>query len=158
MAKRQPSVIGIDPGVTGAMAVITGEVYDVMDLPVRRDGKLVTINSAELAEQIRKVCKLGSVTIYCERLHAMPQNGSIAAFSQGTILGGIVSAIEHTDATLELISPNVWKKALALSSDKSQSLQRAREMFPHAPLARQKDHNRAEALLIAHFGMTRESK
>lgn len=136
------------------MAVITGDVYDVIDLPVKRDGKLVSIQSAELAERIEKVCKLGPVTVFCERLHAMPQNGSIAAFSQGTILGGIMSAIEHTAAELVLVTPASWKKALGLSSEKSESLQKARAMFPHAPLARQKDHNRAEALLIAHFGAT----
>jgi hypothetical protein len=34
--------------------------------------------------------------------------------------------------------------------DKGESLELARRLYPDAPLPRMKDHNRAEALLIAH--------
>jgi hypothetical protein len=45
----------------------------------------------------------------------------------------------------------MWKKALALDSDKQKSLDLARKLWPDAPLKRQKDNGRAEALLMAYW-------
>jgi hypothetical protein len=44
-----------------------------------------------------------------------------------------------------------------LKSDKSGSLDRARLLFPTADLLRRKDHNRAEALLLARYGWQRRT-
>jgi hypothetical protein len=50
-----------------------------------------------------------------------------------------------------MVTPQVWKKALKLDSDKNKSLSMARELWPTAPLKRQKDNGRAEALLMAYW-------
>ena len=45
----------------------------------------------------------------------------------------------------------VWKRSMGLDSTKSVSLDKARLLFPTAELDRKKDHNRAEALLLAEY-------
>jgi hypothetical protein len=45
--------------------------------------------------------------------------------------------------------PSVWKKYFGLKHDKNASRTLGLRHFPQAPLARVKDHDRAEALLLA---------
>jgi crossover junction endodeoxyribonuclease RuvC len=63
-------------------------------------------------------------------------------------------AIEATAALTRyptmLVTPQAWKKYHGLiGSEKAASLELARSMFPEASLKRQKDHGRADALLMA---------
>jgi crossover junction endodeoxyribonuclease RuvC len=56
------------------------------------------------------------------------------------------------------VQPQAWKKLFGLNgADKKDSLDVARRLYPAlgADLARVKDHNRSEALLLAHFGQSR---
>ena len=50
-----------------------------------------------------------------------------------------------------VVTPTIWKREMKLSADKELSRKRAIELFPdHVTLfARKKDHNRAEAALLA---------
>lgn len=57
---------------------------------------------------------------------------------------------------LEIIEPTAWKRFWKLPpKDKERSRQRALELFPsaHSLLARKLDHGRAEAALIALYGI-----
>ena len=58
-------------------------------------------------------------------------------------------------------TPQVWRKAVGVpaGADKKASLELARELFPElrGELKRQKDHGRAEALLMARFAQLRWS-
>ena len=67
-------------------------------------------------------------------------------------MGSILAACQRINAPLLLITAAVWKRAMGLSQDKAASLDKARLLFPDASLDRKKDHNRAEALLIAEYG------
>jgi hypothetical protein len=48
--------------------------------------------------------------------------------------------------------PQTWKSAMEVTSDKQTSLDAARELFPEVDLRHKKQHNIAEALLLAHYG------
>jgi hypothetical protein len=52
------------------------------------------------------------------------------------------------------VQPRVWKAHYGLKSDKAASLTTARALYPSAPLNLAKHHNRAEAVLLAHYGRT----
>jgi len=52
---------------------------------------------------------------------------------------------------LELHSPSSWKKKMELTSDKEACRALAVNLFPTAELSYKKDHNRAEALLLAYY-------
>jgi crossover junction endodeoxyribonuclease RuvC len=150
-------ILGIDPGITGAFAMLAsdGTLITVDDLPIIRDGRLGWIDAEAFTLRLIEVRAGNELHATVERVHAMPRNGSQAAFSQGATLGSILAALQVIRARIELVTPGSWKKAYGLSSDKSASLDRARLMFPSADLDRKKDHNRGEALLIAQYAVNR---
>jgi crossover junction endodeoxyribonuclease RuvC len=134
-----------------------GALVAVDDLPVIRDGRLAWIDADALLSRLLEVRGGRPMRAIVERVHAMPRNGSQAAFSQGATLGSILATLQLVRARIELVTPQAWKRSLGLSSDKSASLDRARLLFPDAPLDRQKDHGRAEALLIAWHAQRHQS-
>lgn len=160
-------ILAIDPGLTGAFAILdrsSGELIAVDDLPVIRDGKSAWIDADTLVGQWIDLRAGREIHAIIERVHAMPKNGCVAAFSQGCTFGSILAALQIVRARIEFVPPQTWKRPLGLIGGprkltdierKRASLDKARLLFPAAPLDRQKDHGRAEALLIAHWHLTR---
>jgi len=145
---------GIDPGVDGAAAMIDtydGEV-DVVDLPSGPHG----IDPVALQELLTDTWGVHSV--WLEDNRANGRNGSLANFSMGRSEGLIVAAVLCAGIPLHRVRPVEWQRAVGLSNVKATerkeaSRMRARELFPSRldDLKRKKDHNRAEALLIATY-------
>lgn len=161
-------IVGIDPGITGAVAVITlsGMAVELEDLPVTQYGKLKWIDASKLHELLTGTRrKYGEeLKAYVELTHAMPKFGCIAANAKGLVLGSVLAVLQMAEVPFELIPPNVWKKALNLQAPdltdagkKKIALDRARILFPLAELSLQKHHNKAEALLIAHYAKRHEA-
>jgi crossover junction endodeoxyribonuclease RuvC len=146
---------GIDTGVTGAIAMLdeAGALIAVHDLPIIRDGRLSWIDAPSLISLLIEQRAGKQMCATVERTHTMPRNGSQAAFSQGCTLGSVLATLQAASVSVTLVAPNTWKKAAGLiGQDKDTSLHRARLRWPTASLDRQKDHNRAEAILIAEHG------
>lgn len=160
-------VLAIDPGLTGAYALMErdGRVIRVDDLPVIADLKTKWIDGEALTEQWLDLIADDDVTGVIERVHPMPESGSQGGFSQGMTLGSLLVSLQMVQARIELVAPQSWKRDLGLLSRpgmndgarKRMSIDKARLLFPYAPLDRQKDHGRAEALLIAHWYLKRDS-
>ena len=160
--------LGIDCGVTGAIAALhgtdtTGTFIGVRELPIIAQGKCKWVDGLEFLAVIRELLSpIGARAdrAFVELTHAMPKAGSVAATSKGLTLGSTLAALQIAGVSVELVSPQTWKRAFGLiapgASDrerKAAAISRARLMFPSAELDRVKDHNRAEALLIAAYGM-----
>ena len=148
-------IIGIDPGISGAIGVLWHDnTYEVMDMPIMAKGKGASrvktqVNPAELAGVLREST---SPTIYLERISSMPGQGVASMFSMGDTFGCIRGVCAALGLKVEIITPQSWKKHYGLGKDKEVVRAKAIELFPEAPLSRKKDHNRAEALLIANYG------
>jgi crossover junction endodeoxyribonuclease RuvC len=98
----------------------------------------------------------GPAMAFIERAQAMPKQGASSGFKYGRATGAIEAVIAVCGIPLEIIEPSLWKKLFRLrGGDKEAARQRALELFPsaHAALARKKDHGRAEAILIALYGL-----
>lgn len=154
----------IDCGLTGALAVIDqhGAVVALHDLPTMERGRLRWIDAEELARLIRDARDGRPVHCVVEATHAMPDMGTVAANSKGLTLGSTLAALQMAGIPFELVAPATWKAALRLTAPratdrerKAASLSLARQLFPGAALDRVKDHNRAEALCLAHWHQTR---
>jgi hypothetical protein len=147
-------IAGIDTGLTGAVGFLDrdGGFIAVHDLPVIRDGKLGWIDATALLSILIEVRAGRSMRVIVERTHAMPLNGSQAAFSQGCTLGSVLATLQAAALSVTLVTPATWKKAAGLGSEKAAALDRARMLWPLASLDRKKDHGRAESLLIAEHG------
>jgi len=146
-------IIGIDPGLTGAIAVLD-ETAEVYDMPRDMDG----IAGGTI---YRLLAEWEPDEVYIERTHAMPTNGSKAAYSQGDSNGCLRTAVHIVKRPLIWVTPRQWQMAYGLfggafsdKDRKDRSRWRAQELWPHLAdkLGRSNDHNRAEALLIAEYG------
>lgn len=152
--------IGIDVGVTGAIACLRndGAFMDVEDLPIMFHGKTKWIDGTEFLAVIRRMKQGQPCRAFVEKTQATPKIGVTTSNSMGLTLGSVLSILQVSDCSIELVYPQVWKRALGLIGSslsdrdkKHASLCRARQLFPSAPLDRQLDNGRAEALLIAHY-------
>ncbi len=154
-------IIGIDPGITGAIAFIDEYKVIVADIPVMAKGKGKSriknqVNAAGLSNLIEStVYKEGSTKyaiVYLERVSSMPGQGVASMFSMGDSFGCIRGVCAGMGLRVEIITPKTWKSYYKLGSNKEVCRAKAIELFPLIDLHRKKDHNKAEALLIAEYG------
>lgn len=153
-------VVGIDPGLKGAVACARVEphsravnIAEVHDLPVTDfvDGRKIP-DPVALYDLLRV---LSPDLVVLEHVEARPGRGSVSSwrFAQG--FGATLAACQlATDGPrVHLVRPSIWKSALGLSSDKSESLSAARSAFPGVAdrLKRARDDGRAEALLLIDY-------
>jgi len=165
------NVIGIDPGIGGAIAALNaGGLLGLWDMPVMAAGKggatsKQKVNGAALAEIL---CQLKPAHVLLEEVSAMPRSGkpllcplckrdkhaigAATGFAFGRTLGCIEGVVLASGCSLELVSAQAWKRRMGLNSDKEVSRAKAIELYPGAPLHLKKHHNRAEALLLARYG------
>lgn len=150
--------LGIDPGLTGALALLdaAGQVVILHDLPTlhRGTGKVKReLDPAGLAHLLRP--HAGSIALaVVEGVASRPGQGVASMFSLGHSLGVIHGVMGALCIPWQPVTPSVWKKAAGLSSDKEAARAQASKLFPDMELHRIKDHNRAEALLIARYGLS----
>lgn len=159
-------VIGVDPGLSGAVTVMSeaGEFVEVFDLPVMQTGGKQsfvknTINASALFAKLNLVRSGGAgLVAYVETIAAMPKQGVASMFSMGHTLGAVTSVLACLQIPYVMVRPQEWKRAAGLiKTEKGKSRALAIQRFPEAAgaLQRAKDHNRAESLLIAHYGAQR---
>ena len=151
-------IFGIDPGLSGAIAVLENEVVlDIIDLPVMAEGKKnkSQLNSAQLSQYMSKnVENIHKTSVVVEQVNAMPGQGVTSMFNFGQTFG----AIKGISATLKLpiyfVRPSKWKKHFDLiNSSKDASRTKAIEIYPSLAekLSKKKDVNKSDAILIARF-------
>ena len=151
-------ILGIDPGVRGGLALVeindgaAPQLLEAIDIPVtgvsaKERVDVLAIRAWVMAHQPQHA--------YIERAQALPKQGASSGFKYGRATGAIEAAIACCEIPLTIVEPAVWKKAHHLrGGDKEGARQRALQLFPsaHALLARKRDHQRAEAALIALYG------
>lgn len=145
-------VLGIDPGLSGAYAVLEyGALITAADFPIIGSGKRHRIDGGAFADALRPLLPVGYACI--EQVGAMPKQGVSSTFKFGFSAGQILGVIEALEIPIMWVTPPRWKRDLRLSSDKEASRCRAIEWWPNerARFARKKDHQRAEAALIARW-------
>lgn len=144
-------VIGVDPGMTGAIAIVDsyGVLVDIYDMPVL-DGDI----SAQLVADLDgwRYDFLDCVAVI-EDVHSMPKQGVASSFKFGRGKGVVEGVFAGAGLSLRYVSPAKWKRDLRLSKDKGASRQLAVELWPSkvALFKRVKDDGRAEAALIAYW-------
>ena len=152
------SSVGVDPGNTGAIALLSGADIDIWDMPVMKtkDGKN-TLDLYRLAAMIRLINKISlQGDVYIEKVHSMPSQGVSSTFKFGYSYGAVCGQVTSTFGRFIDVTPQKWKKHFNLiGEDKDASRLLALELFPKAAnkLKRKKDHGRADALLIAKYGL-----
>ena len=151
-------IIGIDPGLSGAIAVLDNQkIKDIFDMPVMSEGKKNKrqLNSAQLVELIKQSIKgYEETTIVVEQVNAMPGQGVTSMFNFGQTFGAIKGVCAALGLPIFFVRPSKWKKHFELiNSSKDSSRTKAIEMYPSLSneLAKKKDVNKSDAILIARF-------
>ena len=145
--------LGIDPGLTGALALLDGDDLAVEDVPVFKVGSKTVVDHFSLARIVDNWApRIGEVWI--EFVSASPQMGVTSAFTFGETAGLIRGVCAAHFLKIHLVTPAKWKVSMKARGDKDEARARACEAFPaHGHLFRRKmDHGRAEASLIALYG------
>lgn len=159
-----PLCIGVDPGTTGAIALVSDVLLEVEDLPMESNGsggrvqrQLDVRALGDLLRDwsLRHCLLMESVTVAIEKPFAMPGVSASTVACQFETFGALRAVLAWASGDMRLAVPRVWKRCYGLKGgDKAASLECARRLFPAASglLTLAKHHNRAEAALIAHWG------
>ena len=151
-------IIGIDPGLSGAIAVLEdSKIKEIFDMPVMPDGKKNKrqLNSALLVKLIKDNIKdFENTVMVVEQVNAMPGQGVTSMFNFGQTFGAIKGICAALGLPIFFVRPAKWKKHFELiNSSKDASRTKVIEMYPSISeqLSKKKDVNKSDAILIARF-------
>lgn len=153
-------VLGIDPGLSGALAMLPGGdlgqvlVHDMPTLTLSRSGKAKRrINTVELAGLFDFGFRPPDLVIL-EQPFAPPGQSSSATFDTGRSFGIVEGLAATLRCRVEIVHPAAWKRQMQVPAAKDGAIARASQLMPqnakHWPL--KKHDGRAEAALLALYG------
>ena len=148
-------ILAIDPGISGALAFYYPDEpgrTSVYDMPLV-DGD---VNPHEIMRLIRLYAPAWAII---EQVSAMPKEGVSSVWRFASAYTAARITVMLANIPLVLVRPNAWKKAMNLpggKDGKEASRTKAIHAFPECAVhfARKKDHNRAEAALLALYAAT----
>jgi len=164
---------GIDPGYSsGAVCLLShhNEILFLSDLPTtslskKTKGKLkkeTHLDFEGLAEMFLSLFEsqpllLTHCLVVIEDVHAMSTQGVSSTFKFGKGSGALLAACRMLKLSVLKVSPQRWKKQVITIPDdipkKKASLFVARNMWGKKYFPLEKDHNKAEAALLAYYGI-----
>ena len=151
-------VIGIDPGLSGAIAVLDDKkVLKIIDMPVMAEGKKnkKQLNSAQLVNIIKEnINNNEEIVVVVEQVNAMPGQGVTSMFNFGQTFWAIKGVCAALNLPIFFVRPSKWKKHFELiNASKDSSRTKVIEMYPSLSnqLTKKKDVNKSDAILIARF-------
>jgi len=157
-----PTVVGIDPGNSGALALLTldGDLLAIENMPTIDDGVKgrQTINAPLVAALLRR---WEPSAAYCELIGPRPTDARVAAFSFGRCRGMIEATLAVLAVPATMLTVPSWCRAVGLPAGATKDMARGEAIrrWPAqaALFARVGDHDAAEAALIGLAGMKREA-
>ena len=149
-------MIGIDPGISGAIVVLQSAKCPVpiewMRMPTVKEGKASRVDCAEL---VRFLEDFDNGHAYVEAVHAMPGQGVSSMFSFGHATGSVIGVLTAMRIPVTLVTPQTWKKRAGLiGTDKDAARSRAIQLWPRWAALGKKGEGQAlaDSALIARFG------
>jgi len=170
--------IGIDPGKSGYVVMI----HDVMGIILHRETPIIKVGKTKPQFDVSGMAKtlddvrmlkdadgrfltnnsfVGDITII-EKQQAMPGQGVSSTFQIGYGFGLWEGIVAEKGIPYVIVHPRTWKKEMLRdipgTDQKGRSIIAAQRLYPNFDLkrterCRKPDHNKAEALLLARYGM-----
>jgi crossover junction endodeoxyribonuclease RuvC len=152
-------IAGIDPGLSGAVALLdaeTGAVIDIFDMPtlaLSRGGKSKRELDAHALAGALGRDRIGHA--FVELVGAMPGQGVSGVFAFGKAYGIAIGVLATLGVPMSFVAPAAWKRALQVPAAKDGARARASQLMPAAAhhWLLVKHDGRAEAALIAYHGL-----
>lgn len=146
------TIIGVDPGFSGAIGIVGEMDLDVHDMPVLGEGPQKFVDGHQLRELF---VNARPRKIVIEQVSAMPGQGVTTMFRFGAAYGAVVGVAMSVGCPVHFVVPAKWKRKMGLlGTTKEASRALAIRTFPSLrdQLKRKKDDGRAEGLLLADYG------
>jgi len=141
--------IGIDPGASGGIAVISETGFaQTFKMPETEADVLALLRSYAIGDEV--------IRATIERVHTAPQMGVVSAFKFGRGVGVLHMALIAAGIPFDEVTPQAWQKMMGCiapkrvefgQKDKNITKRRAQALFPNLTIT----HAVADALLIAEF-------
>jgi crossover junction endodeoxyribonuclease RuvC len=151
-------IIGIDPGVSGAICVLKeGKILEVYEMPTMIDGKKNKrqVNGAEVTNIfLKELNNKYKAKVVVEHVTAMPGQGVTSMFNFGQSFGVLKGICAALKLPIYFVRPVKWKKHFNLiKTNKDASRTKVIEIFPYisSKISRKKDSNKADSILIAKY-------
>jgi crossover junction endodeoxyribonuclease RuvC len=159
------TILGIDPGLEGAVALLTpsGELIAIHDLPPLPNGPAGRrrVNPVLLADILAKT---HASRAYVELATSRPTDGRVSAFGFGMTWGLVEGILAALSVPVTMLAPCSWKRIIGLppgkegAKDKSRA-EALRRWPAHAQLfALNKHDGRSDAALIGLAGLVKEAR
>jgi crossover junction endodeoxyribonuclease RuvC len=154
-------ICGIDPGLSGAIAILDqDQVVLVEDLSVHmiKSGRKIR-SELDLAGLRMLLVEQTISHIFLEEVAARPGQGVVSMFRFGYAAGATAGLVTALQFPVTFVPPRMWQKAIGVGPLPDEARQRASQLYPEiaGQLVRKKDCNRADAILIARYGLTRST-
>lgn len=116
MSEKISTIVGIDPGMSGGVTVIQGDVISIFDVPLQqgvKSNKHKKVYNVQAMAEILRPFK-GQKTLICiESVHAMKSQGVTSMFNFGRGLGLWEGITAGLNCKVEFFTPQTWKKQWA---------------------------------------------
>jgi len=154
-------VLGIDPDVSGAIAVLRAASQEVLDVPCVKVqiGKTMRRrhDASSIVDLVNGINAPEGSVAYVEQATPFPKDGKQGWYGCGFGYGMWVGILMALGFKVVPVRAQAWKSAMGISGrqyTKDDSRILAMALFPDLgpQLKRKKDHGRADAILIAAFG------
>ena len=147
--------VGVDPGLSGAIAVLYGDKAEVYDIPTMKKGDGAVKYEIDPSGMHRLLLvALGTkphAKAALERVNSMPGQSASSTFSLGDSFGVCRSVLTLSKLPLMYVTPMAWNKYFKLTKEKEEARAMAIKLYPDVELHLKKHIDRAEALLIATY-------
>jgi len=151
--------IGIDPGVSGAVAMIS-EFSNSSKIRVERFKKMTDHEIAFFFETLL----IGKTPLFAvlERVHSFPGQGVSSTFKFGQSYGFILGLLHAFNIPFDTVTPQSWIKAYGMKKKKTESKTqwknrlkaRAQQYYPDMKIT----NDMADAILIARYCQLHHTK
>ena len=142
--------LGVDPGLENGFAVVddAGALLLATEIVPIGEGARKRLPLAGLGDLIHT---FGVTCAVIEAVAAMPKHGIASDSRFGRATGSIEGALTALQVMITFINPTTWKRVIGVSASKEGARALAIQRWPGQQqlFARKRDHNRAEAALLA---------
>lgn len=148
-------IIGIDPGLNGAICRIMDNLISFHAMPIFTVGKKKEIDLTSLAAILSPAENCAYVMVAIEKVHSMPKQGVASSFKFGKGYDSILGILAAHKMPYIEIAPQTWKKAMLpdMAKGKESAVYRALQinpgLFDGPHLNKIQKIAQAEAFLIA---------
>lgn len=149
--------IGIDPGISGAVAFVGETEIKLFDMPIMQSPwikKNSNIVDVKTLYNLIDGCPHAIVSINIEIVHSMPKQGVASTWKFAGAFYSAVTIANMFEYPINMVLPSMWKKKFGLiNMPKDAARLACLQMYPHLQpqLKRKKDVDRADALFIATY-------